>query len=415
MPGAGTSPGIMSADRPARILDVTRLLSRVGRGPLTGVDRVELAYLHALSAREEPLVLLARTAYGYLLLPKSAGRELEAWLADPAKLPSPGLLDRLRRRLGPVARAEAGLRAMAVGRAPHWRLTALVTRGLPKGGTYLNVGLSGLTERALSQLRSVPGLNLTVMIHDTIPLDHPEFSREGEPAAFRAKLLAVARHADLVVTPSRATAEDVRRWCEAVAGSSPRVLAAPIGVEVTRSDLDAVPEGLDPKQPYFVAMGTIEPRKNHALLLDVWEELGPDAPLLLLLGSRGWNNADVFARLDRIAAAAGPVRELPGLGDGAVAALLSGARALLMPSRAEGFGLPVAEAMALGVPVVAADLPVYREFARDYPVYLDPSDVYSWKTTIREKAAKAGVTAAGDRQGDVPSWADHFNLVLGKT
>lgn len=419
MPGAGTRPGIMSAEPRTRILDITRLVSRIGRGPLTGIDRVERAYLRALSGGPVPLFLLVRTPYGYLLLPKAAGARLEAWLADPESLPRPGLADRLRRRLGHRARVEAGLRTLALARAPDWRLGRMVARALPGGGAYLNVGHAGLTERALARLKAVPGLAVTVMIHDTIPLDHPGLSREGEPAAFRSKLAAVARHADLVIAPSRAAVEGIRRWCGALGGRVPRLLAAPLGVEVARPDPGAVPQGLDHSGPYFVVIGTIEPRKNHALLLDVWEVLGPDAPRLLILGTRGWNNAEVFARLDRIAAVGGPVREVAGLSDGAVAALLSGARALLMPSRAEGFGLPVAEAMALGVPVIAAGLPAYRDFARDYPVYLDPDDAYSWRTKIRELADSAGAedaaAGAADRQGDVPSWADHFNLVFSET
>ena len=69
MPGAGTRPADMSAEPKARMLDVSRLVSRIGRGPLTGVDRVERAYLVALLARTTPLFLLVRSPVGYLVLP----------------------------------------------------------------------------------------------------------------------------------------------------------------------------------------------------------------------------------------------------------------------------------------------------------------------------------------------------------
>ncbi len=141
-----------------------------------------------------------------------------------------------------------------------------------------------------------------------------------------------------------------------------------------------------------------------------WRALIPAAepPQLLVLGSRGWADPDLFARLDR----AGPaVREVSGLSDGAVAALIAGARGLLMPSLAEGFGLPVAEAMGRGVPVLAADLPVYREFAGEYPVYLNPGDAYSWAREIRALAA------GGERrkEQDLPDWDAHLNIVLNPT
>ncbi|MFC6688982.1 hypothetical protein [Jhaorihella thermophila] len=73
-------------------------------------------------------------------------------------------------------------------------------------------------------------------------------------------------------------------------------------------------------------------------MLDVWGDM-TDPPQLLICGARGWNNDAVFDRLDRLDRN-GPIRELPGLSDRQVAAILQGARALLFPSRAEGFGLP---------------------------------------------------------------------------
>jgi glycosyltransferase involved in cell wall biosynthesis len=99
---------------------------------------------------------------------------------------------------------------------------------------------------------------------------------------------------------------------------------------------------------------------------------------------------------------------LTGLPDGAVASLLLGARALLFPSLAEGFGLPLVEAAALGTPVIASDLPVIREVLGDYPVYLDPVDSYPWMETVKTLAlSQTRQTALTP-----PTWRDHFNTVL---
>ena len=162
-----------------------------------------------------------------------------------------------------------------------------------------------------------------------------------------------------------------------------------------------------------MTLGTIEPRKNHALLLDVWDGLaqgGGDIPHLFIIGNRGWADPALLARLD--AQPAG-VTELRGLSDGAVAALVAGARALLFPTLAEGYGLPPLEAAALGTPVVCTDLTVLRETLLDYPVYLHPSDSYAWMETIRAHA-----DGSGGRNGkaglDLPSWKDHFNAVLSR-
>ncbi|MGB8812877.1 MAG: glycosyltransferase, partial [Paracoccaceae bacterium] len=134
-------------------------------------------------------------------------------------------------------------------------------------------------------------------------------------------------------------------------------------------------------------------------------------PQLLIIGSRGWANEAVFARLDSVTPG-GPVRELPGLSDGAVAALLDGAQALLFPSLAEGFGLPAVEAAALGVPVIASNLPVFRDILDDYPVYLDSGDSYSWMETITEKLQAAGDANLQRKKRAALGWVAHFNAVL---
>jgi glycosyltransferase involved in cell wall biosynthesis len=102
---------------------------------------------------------------------------------------------------------------------------------------------------------------------------------------------------------------------------------------------------------------------------------------------------------------------LHGLPDGAVAALLAHARALLAPSLAEGFGLPPVEAASLGTAVIATDLAVTRELIGNKAVYLPASDIYSWVETIVRQAAQPqskGETTAWQP----PTWAAHFKTVL---
>ncbi|MGR3485289.1 MAG: glycosyltransferase [Paracoccaceae bacterium] len=347
------------------LVDVTRTLSRAGRAP-TGVDRVERAYIrHAVDWDGHGL---ARTRWGTLRVgPDGMRALLEAGSRDEAL---------------------SALRATAVARAPRG-LDALALRGLA-GAEYLNVGHSNLTP-ATMRATGRAGLPRGVMIHDAIPLDAPQWQRPGTEAAFRAKLAAAAT-ADRLIVPTAAEAVRVAHHMVA----TPPITVAPLGL-----DLPSLGPAPRPGRPYFVTLGTVEPRKDHALLLDVWEQ-GMEAELLIL-GARGWENHATLARLD---AGVPGVTWHRGLDDRAVAALVAGAQALLMPSRAEGTGLPPLEAAALGTPPVTADLPVYRETLGAAATVLPVGDADAWRAALTAwDRAAAARRLAGWR---APTWDAHF-------
>ena len=370
---------------------------------MTGIDRVEAQWLQHLAAGEEPAFALIRSAAGFLLLDRGAMARLLT-----APLPARGdFLSRLGHRHDPLrARSETLARRLSVARCLPGGLTRMLRRHLPQGGIYLNVGHANLSARSLAAIRAA-GLQVQVLIHDTIPLDHPHLARADTVEPFRRKLAAVSAHADRVIhltADSRARTEAQL----AAMGRVPAGVVAPNGVVVAAPG--PLPAGLTPVAPWFVALGTIEPRKNLGLLLDAWERLNP-APQLYILGNRGWADAAFLARLDALPPD-GPVRVVSGLSDGAVATLLAGARALLFPSLAEGFGLPPLEAAALGTPVIAGDLAVTRELLGEYPVYLPLGDSYSWAETIARKADEPPREGVQGVRVRIPRWEDHFKIVL---
>lgn len=136
--------------------------------------------------------------------------------------------------------------------------------------------------------------------------------------------------------------------------------------------------------------------------------------MLLLIGQRGWAIDEVAQILDQDHRLRGHVVEMGRCSDAQMIGLLRGARALLMPSFAEGFGIPVIEALEAGTPVIASDLGVFREVAGDIPLYLRPDDPAAWMDATLSYAA-----GAEDRQRQVslivnysaPSWEDHFRRV----
>ncbi len=369
----------------AFLLDLTRLISRLGRGALTGIDRVEAAYLAHLLAVPEPLFGLIRTRWGFLLLGRAGCAAVQEMLAQPI----------------PKANALAALRPLALARRPHFMLGNLLAR-VPQRAVYFNVGHSNLTAATLRAIQRA-GITSAVLIHDTIPLDHPEFARAGTHAPFAAKIAATARHAD-AVTHISADARAKTEGHFAKAGRVPPAILAPLGVTLAAP----TPAPITPTPPYFIALGTIEPRKNLKLLFDLWPKLPSPAPQLVVIGGKGWADAALFAQMLALQNS-GHVLHAENLPDGAVASLLQGASALLFPSLAEGFGLPPLEAAGLGTPVIASDLPVLREVCGDYPVYLDPQGSYSWMETIQSLCQ---TSKAGGKKQNLPTWADHFKAVL---
>src|SRR5205823_1024035 len=197
------------------------------------------------------------------------------------------------------------------------------------------------------------------------------------------------------------------------AARSPPVLVAPFGTELPPPIAAPAPPL---ERPYFVYVSTIEARKNHLLLLNLWRrlaaELGNAAPQLILIGQRGWETENVVDMLDRCPALRGAVIEHNVLPDSEMVRLLQGARALLLPSFAEGFGFPVIEALALGVPVLCSDIPALRETGGAVPEYLDPLDGPGWRAAILDYAALDSPRRAAQLERlhgwRPPTWHEHF-------
>ena len=302
------------------------------------------------------------------------------------------------------------------------RFAALAARALLSGVgkpgqralLYLNVGHTGLNEPSLPLWVDRHGLCAVYFVHDLIPLTHPQFCRPGEGDKHVRRIENVLASASGVIGNSRATIDALQAFAAGRGLPMPPAVAALIAVP-------PVPAGLAParlEKPYFITVGTIEGRKNHILLLRIWERLvrmfGPQSPMLFIVGQRGWKAGAAVAMLDRSDCLKGHVRELATCDDEELANLVAGARALLMPSFAEGFGLPVAEALQLGTPVLASDLPVYREFAGNIPTYLDALDAQGWEKAIVDFT---GDSEDRKRQRQAmkdfcpPDWQSHFQVV----
>jgi glycosyltransferase involved in cell wall biosynthesis len=395
--------------------DVTRLLSR-GKSTPTGIDRVDLAYVKALaSAPGFDLRLMTFDVFGpRLLRPRQAGSLIDAMTRRWQLASSPARVEPAFRRVlewlqspaGTMPRALESTAARSIfsdavqpvyGALQNARDSLLPQRSPTPGRSptcpaiYLNTSHGQLFRKAVSRWLRDARIGGVFFVHDLIPIEFPEFNRAREPARHTARLETVSAHARQVLVNSEATRSALERYLGERKLHVPPVSVLPLGVEQRFTQAEGL-ETVKPSIPYFVVLGTIEPRKNHQLLLQLWrrwiETEGPIIPRLVVVGRRGWENETVFNLLDRSPMLSGHVAECSDLSDQQVGALLRGARALLCPSFAEGYSLPVVEALALGTPVIASALPVHREVGGQCAEYLDPLDGGAWLRALKDYAGE---------------------------
>ena len=221
---------------------------------------------------------------------------------------------------------------------------------------------------------AIPGttLPLAVTVHDLAFLRSPEhFTRRGN-AYFRRCLARTIAHADAVIAPSRATADD----CVDAGIAAERIEVIPHGVRprtVSSAHVESFRQTYGLTRPYLLWTGTREPRKNLRGLLAAFELAAPHLPDLdlVLVGPAGWGEDSNQQPVPEALRAR--VHVLGRLSDDDLAGAYRGARAFAFPSHWEGFGLPVLEAMAYGAPVVTSRGTCMEEVVGDAGLLADPS------------------------------------------
>lgn len=403
------------------LFDVSRLLSRTERRVPTGVDRVCLAYAEWLLDHPDVEMRAVRCLDDRLVAVDDdwfracARRMREQW--------SGAFFDRSptdhEARLLAAVRSPVRPGASVISPPPatdakpsRLRVVKQYFRSrrraeTPEGDLYFNVGHTSLNTPDILAGLQAAGVRPVVMIHDLIPITHPEFCRPGDGPKHERRVRNALAHAGQIIVNSHYTAFELSAFARREGLQAPPIEVAHLGLEpVFRAPAPAAPA-----PPYFLHVGTIEARKNLAFLLTLWrrleERMGDAAPRLVLIGRYGWENEAVLDHLERSPNLRGLVHQAANLPDQALAELIRGARALLAPSAVEGFDLPAVEASALGVPLIASDIPVHRELV-PHALLIDPLDGPGWVSALE---AATRVAPATPPPYSAPDWNQHFARV----
>jgi glycosyltransferase involved in cell wall biosynthesis len=407
------------------LYDVTRLFSRVFNRTPNGIDRVDFAFAdHFLTSSEGDRFGFMTTLIGPRVFSQSAAREVLELIRRHWREESLPAHDEHLSSVALAIRNASPLRRFSTGRSGQFgdAFAWVARHGVPLGasphrmqardGVYLNVSQFPIqSDRCMRWLERRRDIDGVFFVHDLLPLQLPEYFRPSEYLRHKKRLTTLARRGRAAIVSTETVRASLARHLSELGRSDMPIFVAPLAPDPIFAAIEA-PAPYADDTPYFVMCGTIEPRKNHLLILLVWRDLvdrlGEKAPKLILVGERGWENEHILDLLDRSPRLQRHVVEVAGLPTPSLKRLLAGARALLMPSFGEGYGLPVVEALAVGVPVISSDIPVFREIGDGRLTMVDPTDGPRWRDAIcafaEERSADRARSAANIAGYESPTW-----------
>lgn len=268
-------------------------------------------------------------------------------------------------------------------------------------------------QQAVASART-EGAKIVPVIYDLLPISHPQFFAPLFCAQFERWLTTMIPMADAFVCISHATADALLKFAthRGLATAIGPVGVFPLGTKLTPSETapsTAVATAFRDGARPFLMVGTIEPRKNHSLVLDAFDQAWSEdsQALLVVIGKRGWQCEDVIARFADLTRNGRPFTYICDATDADLQYAYRRSRCLIFPSFAEGFGLPIVEALAQGLPVIASDIPVHREVGNDHAMYIplgDPDQLARLLLSIENGSTV--LTAPEPGTVHLPTWAD---------
>ena len=226
------------------------------------------------------------------------------------------------------------------------------------------------------------GVTVVPHLYDLIPVTEPQYFHEQTVRQFLSWVTAVLQYADHIICNAEATKAALHTLCDSLDMRTPNCTVVPLGADFAKKSADtddADTELLEqlPQYRYLLMVGTIEPRKNHRLLLDAVPQLAKRGIKVVFAGRIGWNMDGFAKEMAKHPEKGHNFFFAQGPTDATIQALYRNALAVAFPTKNEGFGLPIVEAYLHGTPVLATDIPVLREVGGSLADYFDNTSVDS--------------------------------------
>jgi alpha-1,2-rhamnosyltransferase len=310
------------------------------------------------------------------------------------RLSGSNALRRLVKSMLPVALQAAVWRVFS--RIAFSRLAHALPRAEISAGDIVIVGDAGWTydvwscvDRAAQQ-----GARIATIVYDLIPLSQPQFCAPVYRRQFAAWLQEALRRSDAILCISEASRVELEGYCRETSLACPPTASFRLGGDLPPANTATAPardsiRKLAGGPGFFLTVGSIEPRKNHALLLDVFEQLwqrGIDA-VLVVVGRPTDGTQATVARFRRHARLGRSLFFYDDASDAELELLYRGARAVILATLAEGFGLPLVEARQRGCEVIASRLPAFEEIADEGVRLFTPGDATALAALVEQAIA----------------------------
>ncbi|TXM67534.1 glycosyltransferase family 4 protein [Methylobacterium sp. WL12] len=277
------------------------------------------------------------------------------------------------------------------------------------------------------QRQHLRGVRLVHVLYDTLPLHRPDWFGLGVYTLYTQWLRSLAEISDGIACISQAVADDLdkilieRRFLK---DRVPLIGAFHLGADLDAAQaspdpdsslVEEIPALFEPGTPVFVTVGTIEPRKGHAQLLDaaeiLWSRGNP--AVFVIVGKRGWLVDELIERITTHPELGRRLRWFEAVDDAVLAQVYRAGTAALLPSEGEGFGLPLVEAAHAGLPILARDLPVFREIGGAHATYFSGFDGLSLSTALEGWLSAHARGETPDQAGIRPlTWAESTHQLM---